>query len=47
MSERLPVRIHPEAAREAESAVEWYVARSIGAAIRFVDEIETAVATIA
>ena len=45
--DRLPVETHPDAAEEAEMAVEWYAERSIGAALRFVDELTAAVATIA
>jgi toxin ParE1/3/4 len=41
------VEFHPEAAREAQAATEWYLLRSVRAAERFVRELEKAVGAIA
>jgi len=44
-AERL--EIHPEALEEIKSAVQWYSSRSEGAALRFVEEVDGAIALIA
>ncbi len=41
-----PIRVHPEAQREAEAAVEWYGQRSPHAAGRLVTELRSALERI-
>jgi len=41
-----PIRVHPEAQREAEAAVEWYGKRSPAAADRLVVELRSALGRI-
>src|SRR5437899_10490399 len=41
------VRFHPAAAREAESAYDWYVARNLAAAHGFREELRHAVDAVA
>ncbi len=41
-----PIRFHPAAAREAESAYDWYVARNPTAARAFREELAHAVAAV-
>ena len=40
----IPTGFHPEAADEAQAAVDWYAKRSIRAAQRFLEELEIAIA---
>ena len=42
----IPTGFHPEAADEAQAAVDWYAKRSIRAAQRFLEELEIAIAGI-
>ncbi len=41
-----PIRVHPEALREAEDAIEWYGQRSPFAATRFVGDLRSALVRI-
>ena len=43
----LPVRLHPKALEEAEAAVSWYRGRSALAALRFLDELDSAISQLA
>lgn len=41
-----PVSIHPAALDEAQAAIDWYRARSMRAAWRFLDELSSAIERI-
>jgi plasmid stabilization system protein ParE len=41
-----PVELHPEAAQEAQAAVEWYRSRSLRAAEVFFRELERAIQVV-
>ena len=41
------IQIHPEALAEANAAVDWYLARSERAAVRFLTELREAIAVLA